>query len=71
MKQKEQEKQKLQKKKLDLLYEMFEEFKKNEFAGVVEKFNYQHTRNNLIIAFKKYIPEYVPVKCNRQKNRIT
>ena len=48
---------------------MYEEFKKNEFAGVVEKFNYKHTRNNLIMAFKDYIPEYIPAKCNRWKNR--
>lgn len=48
---------------------MYEEFKKNEFAGVVEKFNYKYTRNNLIMAFKKYIPEYIPAKCNRWKNR--
>ena len=48
---------------------MYEEFKKNEFAGVVEKFNYKYTRNNLIMAFKEYIPEYIPAKCNRWKNR--
>lgn len=52
-----------------MLYEMFEEFKKNEFAGVVEKFGYAYTRNNLIMMFKRYIPEYVPRKCNRWKNR--
>ena len=39
---------------------MFEEFKKNEFEGVVKKFGYKHTRNNLIMAFKANIPEYVP-----------
>ena len=47
-------------KKLKLLYAMFEEFKKNEFDGVVKKFGYTHTRNNLIMAFKANIPEYVP-----------
>ena len=47
-------------KKLKLLYAMFEEFKKNEFDGVVKKFGYKHTRNNLIMAFKANIPEYVP-----------
>lgn len=56
-------------KKLKLLYAMFEEFKKNEFDGVVKKFGYTHTRNNLIMAFKANIPEYVPQQCNRWKNQ--
>lgn len=65
-KQKQQE-EKEQKKKL--IYAMFEEFKKNEFEGVVKKFGYKHTRNNLIMAFKANIPEYIPKVCNRWKNR--
>jgi len=48
---------------------MFEEFKKNEFEGVVKKFGYKHTRNNLIMAFKANIPEYIPKICNRWKNQ--
>jgi len=47
-------------RKLKLLHDMFEEFKKNEFEGVVKKFGYKHTRNNLIMMFKAKIPEYVP-----------
>jgi len=39
---------------------MFEEFNKNGFEGVVTKFGYTHTRNNLIMAFKTNIPEYIP-----------
>lgn len=66
---KEAEKKKQQCQKINLLHDMYEEFKKNEFAGVVEKFNYKYTRNNLIMAFKKYISEYIPAKCNRWKNR--
>lgn len=66
---KEAEKKKQQCQKINLLHDMYEEFKKNEFAGVVEKFNYKYTRNNLIMAFKEYIPEYIPAKCNRWKNR--
>ncbi len=64
-------KQKLQAKenKLKLYREMFEEFKLHEFAGVVKKFGYTKTRNNLIMIFKAYIPEYIPKKCNRWKNR--
>ena len=60
---------KLRIKKLQLIREMFLEFKKNEFGGVVKKFGYNHTRNALIMMFKKYIPEYVPQECNRWKNR--
>ena len=41
----------------------------NGFEGVVKKFNYKYTRNNLIMGFKAYIPEYVPAKCNRWKNK--
>ena len=66
---KEAKKKEQQRKKLSLLYAMYEEFKKNEFTGVVKKFAYAHTRNNLIMAFKKHIPEYVPAKCNRWKNK--
>ncbi len=55
--------------KLKLLYEMYKEFIVNEFDGVVKKFDYKYTRNNLIMAFKAHIPEYVPQKCNRWKNR--
>ena len=66
---KKQEKLKLRIKKLQLIREMFLEFKKNEFGGVVKKFGYNHTRNALIMMFKKYIPEYVPQECNRWKNR--
>ena len=66
-----QQKYKIQEKrnKLELLYAMYEEFKKNEFEGVVKKFGYMHTRNNLIMAFKANMPEYVPQKCNRWKNQ--
>ena len=62
-------KERTQLNKLNLLNEMFLEFKKNEFEGVVKKFGYNHTRNALIMMFKKYIPEYVPQECNRWKNR--
>ena len=55
--------------KLKLLYEMYEEFKLHEFEGVVKKFGYSKTRNNLIMSFKCYIPEYIPAKCNRWKNK--
>ena len=55
--------------KLKLYHEMYEEFKLHEFEGVVKKFGYTHTRNNLIMSFRKYIPEYIPKKCNRWKNR--
>ena len=48
---------------------MYEEFKLHEFEGVVKKFNYTKTRNNLIMAFKVYISEYVPKSCNRWKNK--
>ena len=41
--------------KLKLLYEMYKEFIVNEFDGVVKKFNYKHTRNNLIMSFKMHI----------------
>ena len=54
---------------IELDEEEFEEFKKNEFDGVVKKFGYTHTRNNLIMAFKANIPEYVPQQCNRWKNQ--
>lgn len=66
---KKQEYQKQQQKKIDLLYDMFKEFNKNGFEGVVTKFGYRHTRNNLIMAFKANIPEYVPQVCNRWKNK--
>lgn len=62
-------KKQVQLDRLHLLNEMFIEFKKNEFEGVVRKFGYNHTRNALIMMFKKYIPEYVPQECNRWKNR--
>lgn len=39
---------------------MFEEFKLNGFEGVVSKFDYKFTRNNLIMNFKTNISEYVP-----------
>ena len=55
--------------KLKLYHEMYEEFKLHEFEGVVKKFGYTHTRNNLIMSFRKYIPEYIPKKCNRWKNK--
>lgn len=55
--------------KLKLYREMYEEFKINEFEGVVKKFGYTKTRNNLIMNFKACIPEYVPQVCNRWKNR--
>lgn len=66
-----QQKYKIQEKrnKLELLYAMYEEFKINGFEGVVKKFNYKYTRNNLIMAFKANIPEYVPQQCNRWKNQ--
>lgn len=32
------------------------------FNEVVKQFNYKYTRNNLVQAFKMYIPEYVPNK---------
>lgn len=53
-------KEQTQLNKLNLLNEMFIEFKKNEYNGVVRKFGYNRTRNALIMMFKKYIPEYVP-----------
>jgi hypothetical protein len=56
---------------LKLYREMFEEFKINEFEGVVKKFNYTKTRNNLLILFKKYFSDYKPKVCNRWKNRKT
>lgn len=62
-------KKKFEQQKYNELKPLYEEFLKNEFEGVVKKFNYKHTRNNLIMAFKRYIPEYVPQKCNRWKNR--
>ena len=65
---KKQQKEQIKLRKFELLRSMYEEFKLNEFEGVVQKFNYKHTRNNLIMAFKKYIPEYVPAQCNRWKN---
>ena len=71
-KQKENEikaKEKTKLEKLHHLQDMFLEFEKNEYEGVVRKFNYKRTRNALIIMFKKYIPEYVPKECNRWKNR--
>lgn len=37
---------------------LFEEYKINGFKGVLEKFNYKYTSQNLINQFKKYIPEY-------------
>ena len=43
-----------------MYHEMYEEFKLHEFEGVVKKFGYTHTRNNLIMSFRKYIPEYIP-----------
>lgn len=46
--------------KIHVFHEMFEEFKKSEFAGVVKKFKYPYTRNNLIMMFRRYVPEYVP-----------
>lgn len=55
--------------KLKLLYEYFDEYQKTGFDGVVKKFNYQYTRNNLIMSFKKYISEYIPVVCNRWKHK--
>lgn len=55
--------------KLKLYHEMYEEFKLHEFEGVVKKFGYTKTRNNLIMIFKACIPEYVPQVCNRWKNR--
>ena len=61
-------KEQTQLNKLNILNEMFLEFKKNEFEGVVKKFGYSHTRNALIMMFKKYIPAYVPQECNRWKN---
>lgn len=64
-----QKKQQQIEQKKQLLYAMFEEFKKNEFEGVVKKFGYKHTRNNLIMAFKANIPEYIPKICNRWKNQ--
>ena len=67
--EKDLKKKETQQQKLELLYMMFNEFQKNEFDGVVEKFAYKNTRNNLIMAFKKHIPEYVPAKCNRWKNK--
>lgn len=54
---------------LKLYREMFEEFKINEFEGVVKKFNYTKTRNNLLILFKKYFSDYKPKICNRWKNK--
>lgn len=52
-------------KELKPLYDLFID---QGFEAVVKQFNYKYTRNNLIIAFKTYIPEYVPAKCNRWKN---
>lgn len=63
-------KKKFEQQKYIELKPLYEEFIENEFEGVVKKFNYKHTRNNLIMAFKKYIPEYIPKKCNRWKNTI-
>ena len=64
-----EKKKKFKQQKYNELKPLYEEFLKNEFEGVVKKFNYKNTRNNLIMAFKAYIPEYIPQKCNRWKNK--
>lgn len=56
--------------KLQLYREMYKEFKENDFIGVVKKFGYTKTRNNLVMTFKSLIPEYIPNVCNRWKNNI-
>lgn len=65
----EKQRQKDKEEKMKLLRDMFEEFKLNGFEGVVSKFDYKFTRNNLIMNFKTNISEYVPQVCNRWKNR--
>lgn len=47
------------KEKNEIYYrELFEEYKINGFKGVLEKFDYKYTRQNLIGQFKRYIPEF-------------
>ena len=70
LEERKQKKMQQMKEKACLLHEMFEEFKKTEFAGVVKKFVYPYTRNNLIMMFKKHVPEYVPQECNRWKANV-
>ena len=54
-KNRQNEKSKILSEKLQKIRDMYDEFVKNEFDGVVKKFGYCKTRNNLIMLFKKYI----------------
>lgn len=45
---------------------MLEVYETEGFEAVAVKFNYKFTRNNLVQAFKTYIPEYVPNVHTRQ-----
>ena len=63
--------QRLRDKRYQELKPMLEVYETEGFEAVVLKFNYKFTRNNLVQAFKKYIPEYVPnVHTNQTKAKI-
>ena len=45
---------------------MLDVYETEGFQAVVDKFQYKYSRNNLVQAFKAYIPEYVPNKHTRR-----
>lgn len=46
------------KENLQICRNMYQEYVKNGFKGVVEKFNYRHDKSTLLKRFSKLLPEY-------------
>ena len=57
------------KKRISEINVMYGEFVEYGFEYIQRKYGYTKTRNNLLILFKKYVPNYKPTLCNRWKNR--
>lgn len=62
MKQRREKQQILKEQQYNILKPMLDIYETEGFQSVVQKFNYKYSRNNLVMQFKKYIPEYVPNK---------
>ena len=59
----------LKSKRRNELIDMYRVYINCGFEAVKQQFNYKYSRNNLLMAFKKYIDEFVPQRGKRRYNK--
>ena len=67
-KKRKEEKENELKEKIEYYSQLYDLYLTEGFQAIKSKYNYDKTQENLIMLFKKYVPNYVPFDCLRTRN---